>query len=44
MAEQQWPLEAPVAFPQRLKDASVSNIVLESQKEEIILKDKFLTQ
>jgi hypothetical protein len=46
MAVQQGPLETPVAFLQRLKDAlqKHTNIVLESQEEEIILKDKFLTQ
>jgi hypothetical protein len=43
---QQVPLETPVAFLQRLKDAlqKHANIIPESQKEEIILKDKFLTQ
>jgi hypothetical protein len=46
MAVQQGPLESPVAFLQRLKDAlqKHTNIALESQEEEIILKDKFLTQ
>jgi hypothetical protein len=46
MAIQQGPLETPVAFLQRLKDAlqKHTNIVPESQEEEIILKDKFLTQ
>jgi hypothetical protein len=46
IAVQQGPLETPVAFLQRLKDAlqKHTNIVLESQEEEIILKDKFLTQ
>jgi hypothetical protein len=46
MAVQQGPLETPVAFLQRLKDAlqKQTNIVPESQEEEIILKDKFLTQ
>jgi hypothetical protein len=45
-AVQQGPLETPVAFLQRLKDALQKhiNIVPESQEEEIILKDKFLTQ
>jgi rubrerythrin len=45
-AVQQGPLETPVAFIQRLKDVvqKYTNIVLESQEEEIILKDKFLTQ
>jgi hypothetical protein len=45
-AVQQGPLETPVAFLQRLKDAlqKHTNIVPESQEEEIILKDKFLTQ
>jgi hypothetical protein len=39
---EQGPLEAPVAFLQRLKDAlqKHTNIVQESQ-EEIVLKDKF---
>jgi hypothetical protein len=46
MAVQRGPLETPVAFLQRLKDALQKhiNIVPESQKEEIILKDTFLTQ
>jgi hypothetical protein len=46
MAVHQGLLETPVAFLQRLKDAlqKHTNIVLESQEEEIILKDKFLTQ
>jgi hypothetical protein len=46
MAVQQGPLETPVAFLQRLKDVLQKhrNIVPESQEEEIILKDKFLTQ
>jgi hypothetical protein len=46
MAVQQGPLETPVAFLQRLKDAlqKHTNIVSESQEEEIVLKDKFLTQ
>jgi hypothetical protein len=46
MALQQGPLETPVAFLHRLKDAlqKHTNIVPESQEEEIILKDKFLTQ
>jgi hypothetical protein len=45
-AVQQGPLEAPVALLQRLKDAlqKHTNIVLESQEKEIILKDTFLTQ
>jgi hypothetical protein len=45
-AVQQGPLETPVAFLQRLKDAlqKHTNIIPESQEEEIILKDKFLTQ
>jgi hypothetical protein len=45
-AVQQRPLETAVAFLQRLKDAlqKHTNIVQESQEEEIILKDKFLTQ
>jgi hypothetical protein len=45
-AVQQAPLEIPVAFLQRLKDASQkhTNIIPESQEKEIILKDKFLTQ
>jgi rubrerythrin len=45
-AVQQGLLETPVAFLQRLKDAlqKHTNIVPESQEEEIILKDKFLTQ
>jgi predicted RNase H-like HicB family nuclease len=46
MAVQQGPLETPVAFLQRLKDAieKHTNIKPELQEEEIILKDKFLTQ
>jgi hypothetical protein len=46
MSVQQRPLEAPVALLQRLKDAlqKHTNIIPESQKEEIFLKDKFLTQ
>jgi hypothetical protein len=46
MAVQQGPLETPAAFLQRLKYAlqKHTNIVLESQEEEIILKAKFLTQ
>jgi hypothetical protein len=46
MAVQQGPLETPVAFLHRLKDALQKhiNIVPESQEEEIILKDKLLTQ
>jgi hypothetical protein len=45
-AVQQGPLETPVAFLQRLKDAlqKHTNIVSKSQEEEVILKDKFLTQ
>jgi hypothetical protein len=45
-AVQQGPLETPVAFLQRFKDAlqKHNNIIPESQEEEIILKDKFLTQ
>jgi hypothetical protein len=45
-AVQQGPLETPVAFLQRLKDAlqKHTNIKPESQEEEIILKDKFVTQ
>jgi hypothetical protein len=45
-AVQQGPLETPVAFLQRLKDALQKHIktIPESQEEEIILKDKFLTQ
>jgi hypothetical protein len=45
MAIHQEPLEIPVTFLQRLKDAlqKHTNIVLESQEEETILKDKFLT-
>jgi hypothetical protein len=45
-AVQQDPLETSVAFLQRLKDALQKhiNIIPESQEEEIILKDKFLTQ
>jgi hypothetical protein len=40
MAIQQGPLETPVAFLQRLKDALQmhTNTVLESQEEETILK------
>jgi hypothetical protein len=46
MAVKQGPLETPVAFLQRLKDAlqKQTNIIPKSQEEEIILKDKFLTQ
>jgi hypothetical protein len=46
MAVQQEPLETPVAFLKRLKAAlqKHTNIVPESHEEEIILKDKFLTQ
>jgi hypothetical protein len=46
MGIQQGPLETPVAFLQRLKDALQKhiNIVPESQEDKIILKDKFLTQ
>jgi hypothetical protein len=45
-AVQQGPLETPVAFLQRLKDTlqKHTNIVPESQEEDIVLKDKFLTQ
>jgi hypothetical protein len=45
MAVQQGPLEAPVTFLQRLKDAlqNHTNIVPESQEEEIVLKDVCLT-
>jgi hypothetical protein len=45
-AVQQGPSETPVAFLQRLKDAlqKHTNIIPESQEEEIVLKDKFLTQ
>jgi hypothetical protein len=45
-AVQQGPLETPGVFLQRLKDAlqKHTNIVPESQEEEIVLKDKFLTQ
>jgi hypothetical protein len=45
-AVQQGPLKTPVAFLQRLKDAlqKHTNIIPESQEEEIVLKDKFLTQ
>jgi sulfatase maturation enzyme AslB (radical SAM superfamily) len=45
-AVHQGSLETPVAFLQRLKDAlqKHTNIIPESQEEEIILKDKFLTQ
>jgi hypothetical protein len=45
-AVQQGPLESPADFLQRLKDAlqRYTNIIPESQEEEIILKDKFLTQ
>jgi hypothetical protein len=46
MGVQQGPLGTPVAFLQRLQDAlqKHTNNVLESQEEDIILKDKFLTQ
>jgi hypothetical protein len=46
IAVQQGPLKTPVAFLQRDKDAlqKHTNIVPESQEEEIILKDTFLTQ
>jgi hypothetical protein len=46
MVVQQGPLEIPVAFPQRLKDALQKHtyIVPESQEREIVLKHKFLTQ
>jgi hypothetical protein len=46
MAVLQGPLETPVTFLQRFKDAlqKHTNIIPESQKEEIILKYKFLTQ
>jgi predicted metallo-beta-lactamase superfamily hydrolase len=46
MAVQQGPLETLVAFLQRLKDTlqKHTNIVLESQEEDITLKYKFLTQ
>jgi hypothetical protein len=46
MALQRGPLETPIAFLQRLKDAlqKHTNVVPESQEEEIILKYKFLTQ
>jgi hypothetical protein len=46
MAVQQGPLEIPVAFLQRFKDAlwKHTNVVPESQEEEIVLKDKFPTQ
>jgi hypothetical protein len=46
LAAQQGPLETPVAFLQKLRDVlqKHTNIVLESQEEEIILKDKFETQ
>jgi hypothetical protein len=46
MVVQQGPLKTPVVFLQRLEDdlQKHANIVLESQEEEIILKDKFLTQ
>jgi hypothetical protein len=46
MAIQKAPSETPVAFIQRLKDALQKHtyIVPESQGEEIIQKDKFLTQ
>jgi hypothetical protein len=46
MAVQQGPLETPVAFPQRLKDAfqKHTNVAPESQEEEIIQKENFLTQ
>jgi hypothetical protein len=45
-AEQQDPLQTPVAFLQRIKDAlqKHTSIIPESQEEEIVLKDKFLTQ
>jgi hypothetical protein len=45
-AVQQGPLETAVAFLQRHKDTlqKHTNIIPESQEEEIILKDKFLTQ
>jgi hypothetical protein len=45
-AVQQGPLETLVAFLQRLKDVlqKHTNIIPESQEEEIILKDKFLAQ
>jgi hypothetical protein len=45
-AVQQGPLETSVAFLQGLKDAlqKHTDIIPESQEEEIILKDKFLTQ
>jgi hypothetical protein len=43
IAVQQGPLETPVAFLQRFKDAlqKHTNIIPESQEEEIVLKDKF---
>jgi uncharacterized membrane protein YccC len=46
MAIQQGPLETPVVFLQRLKDAlqKHTNIVPESHEEETVLKDKFLTE
>jgi hypothetical protein len=46
MVVHQGPLETLVAFLQRLKDAlqKHTNIAPESQDEEIIIKDKFLTQ
>jgi hypothetical protein len=46
MAVQQGPLETPVAFLQRQKDAlqKHTNIITESQAEEVVLKYKFLTQ
>jgi hypothetical protein len=42
----QRPLETLVALLQRLKDAlqKHTNIIPESQEEEIVLKDKFLAQ
>jgi hypothetical protein len=42
----QGPLETPVAFLQRLNNAlqKHTNFVPESQEEEIVPKDKFLTQ
>jgi hypothetical protein len=46
MTVQQGPLETPEAFLLRLKDTlqKHTNIVPESQEEEIVLKDKSLTQ
>jgi hypothetical protein len=46
MAVQQGPLETPVAFLQKQKDAlqKHTNIIPESQAEEVVLKYKFLTQ